>query len=160
MEQKIDIGLNSKINEFASKFNLNRTDEKDEDIFEHFANYIYTSNVLEEELENINSVSTNQAQGIDGIVITINNRLVTEEADLLKLGENEKFKVSFSFIQSTIQKSFDEKKFQAFVDEVVNFLCGTNRIEPFSTIFEKIMDEEGDLIEKLEDTSNVNSLRA
>lgn len=156
MEQKIDIGLNSKINEFASKFNLNRTDEKDEDIFEHFANYIYTSNVLEEELENINSVSTNQAQGIDGIVITINNRLVTEEADLLKLGENEKFKVSFSFIQSTIQKSFDEKKFQAFVDEVVNFLCGTNRIEPFSTIFEKIMDEEGDLIEKLEDTPSVS----
>ena len=36
MEQKIDIGLNSKLKEFARKFGLNESDDKIEDVFEHF----------------------------------------------------------------------------------------------------------------------------
>ena len=34
MAQKFDIGLNAKINEFAKKFNIIRTDTNDDDVFE------------------------------------------------------------------------------------------------------------------------------
>ena len=74
MDQRLDIGLNSKINEFSKKFSLERTDKNNEDVFEHFSNYVIASNLLEEELENINSISTGKSQGIDGIVIIVNNR--------------------------------------------------------------------------------------
>lgn len=155
MEQRLDVGLNSKINEFSKKFSLTRTESNIEDVFEHFANYVIASNLLEEELENINSVSTGQSQGIDGIVIIVNNRLISEEADLIKIGINEKIKIEIGFIQATIQKSFDLKKFQAYVDMVVSFLCGTKTIEPFSAIYNKLLNEEGDFIDRLEDTPKI-----
>jgi len=53
MEQRFDIGLNSKINEFAKKFGITRTNTNDEDVFEDFANYVVSSNLLEEELDNL-----------------------------------------------------------------------------------------------------------
>lgn len=156
MSQRLDIGLNSKINEFAKKFSLERTSENTEDVFEHFSNYIISSNLLEEELENINSISTGKSQGVDGIIITVNNRLIADETDLAKIGVNEKLKIEIGFIQSTIQKSFDMKKFQAYVDTVVSFLCGNINIEPFSSIFNKLFNEEGDYIDRLEDTPRVS----
>ena len=90
MEQNFDIGLNAKINEFAKKFNIDREKIKDEDIFEDFANYTIASTLLEEEVENVKSVSTNKAQGIDGIAIIVNDKLVSEESDSAKFGESEK----------------------------------------------------------------------
>ena len=108
MAQKFDIGLNAKINEFAKKFSITRTDTNDDDVFENFGNYVIASNLLEEELDNVKSVSTNKAQGIDGIVIIVNNRLVTEEADLGKFGPTEAIKIKIGFIQSTTKNSFDE----------------------------------------------------
>ena len=81
MEQNFDIGLNAKINEFAKKFNIDREKIKDDDIFEDFANYTIASTLLEEEVENVKSVSTNKAQGIDGIAIIINDKLISEESD-------------------------------------------------------------------------------
>ena len=38
MEQKFDIGLNAKINDFTTKFNISREKISDSDIFEDFAN--------------------------------------------------------------------------------------------------------------------------
>lgn len=67
MAQTFDIGLNAKINEFAKKFSITRTDKNDDDVFEDFGNYVIASNLLEEELDNVKSVSTNKAQGIDGL---------------------------------------------------------------------------------------------
>ena len=61
MAQKFDIGLNAKINEFAKKFSIARTATNDSDVFEDFGNYVIASNLLEEEIENIKSVSTNKA---------------------------------------------------------------------------------------------------
>ena len=123
MAQKFDIGLNAKINDFAKKFNIIRTDDNDDDVFEDFSNYVIASNILEEELDNVKLVSTNKAQGIDGIVIVVNNKLVSEEADLGKFGPTEAIQIKIGFIQSTTQSSFDEKKFSAFTDEVVkNYL--------------------------------------
>ncbi|RTL57461.1 MAG: AIPR protein [Sphingobacteriales bacterium] len=156
MAQKFDIGLNAKINEFAKKFGITRTDTNDDDVFEDFGNYVIASTLLEEELDNIKSVSTNKAQGIDGIVIIVNNRLVTEEADLGKFGPTEAIKIKIGFIQSTTKSSFEEQKFSAFTDEVVKFLTGVIEIEPYSTIYKKLLDESGNFIDRIEETPHTS----
>lgn len=150
MAKSFDIGLNAKINTFCEKFDLDRTN--DSDVFENFSNYVVISTLLEDELEDVNKVSTNKAQGIDGIGIFVNDRLIVEEADLEKLGDGEKLKVKISFIQSTIQNSFSEQKFQSFIDTVINFLSNNFQIEPFSTILNKLLSEEGDYIDNLSET--------
>ena len=156
MEQKFDIGLNSKINEFTKKFGITRTNTNDEDVFEDFANYVVSSNLLEEELDNVKYVSTNKAQGIDGIVIIVNNRLVAEETDLNKFGPTEQIKIKIGFIQATTQKSFDEQKFSAFTDEVVKFLAGEVDIEPYSAIYKKLLDDSGSFIDRIDDTPHIS----
>ncbi|MCX6147600.1 MAG: AIPR family protein [Candidatus Kapabacteria bacterium] len=170
MAQKFDIGLNSKINEFCSKFNIIRKPDtdieengkkkiiagNDDDIFEDFGNYVIASNFLEEELDNVKSVSTNKAQGIDGIVINVNNRLVSEEADLGIFGPTEPIKIKIGFIQSTTQKSFDEQKFSSFTDGVVKFLTGAVDIEPYSTIYKKLLDDSGNFIDRIEETPHIS----
>lgn len=156
MIQKFGIGLNAKINEFSKNFNIIRTNSNDEDVFEDFGNYIIASNLLEEELENVNSVSTNKAQGIDGIVIIVNDKLVAEESDLEKFGPTENIKIKIGFIQSTAEKSFDEKKFSAFIDQVVKFLTGEFNIEPFSTIYNKLFDENSNYINRISETPHIS----
>lgn len=156
MAQKFDIGLNAKINEFAKKYSITRTETNDDDVFEDFGNYVVASTLLEEELDNVKSVSTNKAQGIDGIVIIVNNRLVTEEADLGKFGPTEAIKIKIGFIQSTTKNSFDEQKFSAFTDEVVKFLTGAIDIEPYSTIYKKLLDESGNFIDRIEETPHTS----
>jgi hypothetical protein len=156
MVQKFDIGLNAKINEFVNKFSITRTDTNDDDVFEDFGNYVIASNLFEEELDNVKSVSTNKAQGIDGIIILVNNKLVTEEADLGKFGPTEAIKIKLGFIQSTTKNSFDEQKFSAFTDEVVKFLTGSVDIEPFSTIYKKLLDDSGNFIDRIEETPNIS----
>ena len=156
MEQKFDIGLNAKINDFAAKFNVSREQICDSDIFEDFANYVITSNLLEEEIENIKSVSTNKAQGVDGIAIIVNDKLISEESDLAKFGESGPIKIRIGFIQSTIERSFDEQKLGAFTDEVVNFLVGKSKIEPYCTIYDKLLNESGDYISRIAETPRVS----
>lgn len=156
MAQTFDIGLNAKINDFAKKFRITRTEYNNDIVFEDFCNYVIASNLLEEELDNVKSVSTNKAQGIDGIVIIVNNRLVSEEADLGKFGPTENIQIKIGFIQATTQTNFDEKKFSAFIDEVVKFLIGTVDIEPFSTIYKKLLDDSGNFIDKIEETPRVS----
>lgn len=156
MAQKFDIGLNAKINEFAKKFSITRTETKDDEVFEDFGNYVIASNFLEEELDNVKSISTNKAQGIDGIVIIVNNRLVSEEADLGKFGPTEAIQIKIGFIQSTTKNSFDEQKFSAFTDEVVKFLTGSVDIEPYSTIYKKLLDDSGSFIDRIQDTPHIS----
>ena len=156
MAQKFDIGLNAKINDFAKKFGIIRTDDNDEDVFEDFGNYVIASSLLEEELDNVKSVSTNKAQGIDGIVIVVNNKLVSEEADLGKFGPTELIQIRIGFIQSTTQSSFDEKKISAFTDEVVKFLTGAIDIEPYSTIYKKLLDDSGNFIDRIAETPHIS----
>lgn len=156
MAQKFDIGLNAKLNEFTKKFNITRTESNDSDVFEDFGNYIIASNLLEEEIDNVKSVSTNKAQGIDGIVIIVNNRLVSEESDLGKFGPTEVIKIKIGFIQSTIQNSFDGQKFSAFTDEVVKFLIGSIDIEPYSTIYKKLLDDSGNFINRIVETPRIS----
>src|SRR5690606_13962994 len=156
MAQKFDIGLNAKINEFTKKFNIGRTEANDNDVFEDFGNYIIASNFLEEELDNVKSVSTNKAQGIDGIVIIVNNRLVSEESDLGMFGPTETIKIKIGFIQSTTKNSFDEQKFSAFTDQVVKFLTGEISVEPYSTIYKKLLDDSGNFIDRIQETPQIS----
>ena len=111
---------------------------------------------MEEEVENVKSVSTNKAQGIDGIAIIINDKLISEESDLAKFGESEPIKIRIGFIQSTIKGSFDEQKLRAFTDEVVNFLVGKSKIEPYYTIYSKLLDVSGDYISRIVETPRVS----
>lgn len=156
MEQKFNVGLSSKLNTFALKFGINKSSIPIEDFFESFSNYVIISNLLEEDFDNINKISTGKSRGIDGIGIIINNKLIIDESDLDKLGENEKLQIKLCFIQSTTINSFDHKKFQSFVDEVVNFLIVKNRIEPFSDIiFNKLFNEENDYLDRLKETPKI-----
>lgn len=155
MTQKFDIGLNARINDFARKFKITRTDNNDDDVFEDFGNYVIASILLEEEVENVKSISTNNARGIDGIVIIVNDRLITEESDLWKFGPNESLKIKIGFIQSTINASFNEQKLSAFTDEVVKFLTESIEIEPYSTIFKKLFDYSGIFIDRISETPRV-----
>lgn len=156
MKQKFDIGLNSKINEFAKKFHIIRTETNDEEVFEDFGNYIVASNILEEELDNVKSVSTNKAQGIDGIVIIVNDKLVSEESDLGKFGQTENIKIKIGFVQSTIQNSFNEQKLSAFTDEVVKFLSGNSVIEPYTSVYRKLLDDTGNFIDRIQETPKIS----
>ncbi|PZM87601.1 MAG: AIPR protein [candidate division SR1 bacterium] len=156
MTQKFDIGLNAKISEFAKKFGIQKTGENDNKVFEDFGNYVIASNLLEEELDNVKSVSTNKAQGIDGIIIIVNNRLISEEADLGKFSDTESIQIKIGFVQSTIQTSFDEQKLGAFTDEVVKFLTETIYIEPYSTIYKKLLSDSGNFIDRIKETPRIS----
>src|SRR5690554_5885200 len=156
MTQKFDIGLNAKLNEFAKKFGITRTDTNDDEVFENFGNYVVASILLEEELDKVKSVSTNKAQGIDGIVIIVNDRLVTEESDLGKFGPTEAIKIKIGFIQSTTKNHFDEQKFSAFTDEVVKFLTGEISVEPYSAIYKKLLDDSGNFIDRIQETPQIS----
>lgn len=156
MVQKLDIGLNSKLNDFISKFGIQKTDNNITDIFQDFANYIIASNLIEQEFDNITSVSTGLSQGIDGIIILVNNRLIKDESDLATIGSFEKLQIELGFVQSTLQGSFDYKKFQAYIDSVVNFLCKNITIEPFSGIYKKLFDDDGSYIDRLQETPKIN----
>jgi len=156
MTQRFDIALQAKINNFVKKFNIDKNKVKEVDIFEDLANYIVISNEAQKELENLNSVSTNKAEGIDGIGIFVNDKLLTEENDLDRIGENEKIKIKICFIQATTNNKFDGKKFKAYIDKIIDFLTNEFKIEPFSTIYKKLLDEEGEYIDNLLDTPEIN----
>lgn len=156
MEQKFDIGLNAKINEFIKRFDIDKSKNTDNDRFEDFSNYTIISNKIGEDLEEIGKISTGKSQGIDGIAIIVNNKIIYEESDLDKLGENEKLDVILCFIQSTTQKSFDLKKFQSFVDESINFLLLDLKIEPFTSVYSKLFDENNRFLNNFSDTPKLN----
>ena len=156
MNQKFDIGLNAKLNEFAKKFGIKRTYKNDSYVFENFGNYVISSVLLEDKIEDISSISTNGAQGIDGIIFIINNRLITNESDLETIGAFEKIDIKIGFVQSTIEKSFDTQKFSAFTDEVVKFLIGNINIEPFSNIYNKLLNDNGKYINLIDDTPSIS----
>lgn len=155
MSLDFDISLNAKINEFQEKFKLDRNKIDTSNIFEKFSNYVIISNELEEELEDINKASTDKTRGIDGIGIIVNDKLIAEYADLEKIGEDEKIIVKVVFIQSTTGSSFDSSKFSSFVDNVIQFLLSKLKIDPFFSIYDKLLSEEGDFINNLKETPKI-----
>jgi len=156
MAQTFEVALNAKINEFAKKYGIDRRNLGDPELFEKFVNYVVISNELQREVEDFDSISTGKAQGIDGIGIIVNDTLITDVGDLEEIGSNTKLEeIKFVFIQSTTEKSFDTKKFRAFVDNVVDFLAGSLIIEPFSNIYNEIFDETKPYIENIVKTPKI-----
>lgn len=158
MAKDYDIGLKARIHLYAKKFGINTTSIDEKKLFEGFSNYTIISNILQEDFTDVNKVSTGTSKGIDGIGIIVNNQIINDESDLDKIGENENIKVKICFIQSITLSSFDLKKFQAFNDEVINFLTKYVNIEPFSDIVQKLFDEEGRFLDKMSETPIVEVL--
>lgn len=156
MAKDYNIELKAKINAFAKKFEINQSVENESVLFEYFSNYSVVCNQIQDDFSEINKLSTGKSKGIDGLAIIVNNKIITEESDLDKIGENEYLKVIICFVQSTTQSSFDLTKFQSFNDEVINFLRGTTTIEPFSDIISKLFEEEGRFLEKMIETPKIN----
>uniref|UniRef100_A0A7V2ZMY8 AIPR protein n=1 Tax=Ignavibacterium album TaxID=591197 RepID=A0A7V2ZMY8_9BACT len=152
MANDFDIGLKSKLRAFAEKFSIDIKTIDEKYLFELFSNYVVVSNIINEDLEDPNSISTGKAKGIDGIGIIVNNRIIKDESDLEKIGEKERLIVRLCFIQTTTLSSFNLQKFQSFTDGVVNFLNESNKIEPFSDILSKLFDEEGRFYENITET--------
>lgn len=153
-ETKFDIGLNANLNKFCEKFKIDRSKKNDDSIFEDFTNYIISSEILGKEIDNFTDISTQKAEGIDGIIISVNDHLMNDKNAVNRIGENEEISMRFCFIQATIEKSFDKKKFGRFVDTVINFLLQTQKIEPFSTIYEELM--QGGYTNRLKDTPQLD----
>lgn len=156
MANAFDIGLKSKLKTFAEKFSIDTSNINEKDWFELFSNYVVVSTIINEDLDDPNSISTGKSKGIDGISIIVNNRIIKDESDLEKIGEKEKLIIRLCFIQATTLSSFSLQKFQSFTDEVINFLNGENNIEPFSDILKKIFDEEGRYYEQISETPSID----
>lgn len=156
MANTFDIGLKSKLKTFAEKFSIDTSNINEKDWFELFSNYVVVSTIINEDLDDPNSISTGKSKGIDGISIIVNNRIIKDESDLEKIGEKEKLIIRLCFIQATTLSSFSLQKFQSFTDEVINFLNGENNIEPFSDILKKIFDEEGRFYEQISETPSID----
>ena len=155
MFDNIDIGLKASIKNFMKKFGINKTSPENK-IFEHFVNYIVISNVIRKEYQDFSKLSTGYGRGIDGIGIIVNGRVITESQDLERLGDEEKIKMEIIFIQSTLEASFDYKKFSSFVDTSISFLCGDFKIEPFSEILNKLLSEDNNYIDNMLETPKVS----
>lgn len=156
MTQKYDIVLNSKIKEFCRRFDITRTNDNDSEVFEDFSNYIIASNLIEGEVDNFKMISTNKTQGIDGIIIAINNKLILDEDDLSKFENTDTIKIKIGFVQATTEKSFSEEKFGAFTDTVVKFLTEEINIEPYSNIYKALFDEDNNFVDKLAETPRLS----
>ncbi len=152
MGQTFDIGLNAKINDFTKKYSIIKNNANEDQIFEDFVNYTISSCLLEEEVEDFRIVSTNKAKGIDGIGILVNNYLINEKTALSKIDQLQSLRIKICFIQSTTSKSFNEQKLKSFTDEVINFLTEALSIEPFSTIYKELFDENGTYMQKICET--------
>jgi len=156
MANNFDIGLKAKLKSFAEKFSIKTSIIGEKEWFESFTNYTIISNVLNEDYDNPNAISTGKSKGIDGIGIIVNNNIIKDESDLEKIGENEKIIVRLCFIQATTLSSFSLQKYQSFTDEVINFLNNINIIEPFTDVLNKLFDEEGRFVEQMIETPTID----
>lgn len=94
------------LNEFVQDNNLTLLSEDKQ--FEHFANYIVLGNYFDVNRFELLSISTgDNAPGIDGIAIIVNNRLCASESNILEMIElNGYLDVEFIFIQSKRTNGF------------------------------------------------------
>lgn len=131
----MDIIVESYFKKFLKEQKI--TDSNKDKNFEKFINYICLAS---KNFSNYDLISTcvgngNDA-GIDGLAITINNRFVTNMADLtdiLNLGMD--FNVEFFFIQTKTSESFEVKEIGTFGDGVSDMFRAQDSIK-------KIMNED------------------
>lgn len=141
------------LKEFVQENNLEKLSEDKQ--FEHFANYIVVGNYFDVNRFELLSLSTGEnAPGIDGIAIIVNNRLCTSETDVSEMIElNGYLDVDFLFIQTKrtagfsgsdlgneftwIKQFFSFKTSDKYTDEFNNFINIAKSIYKNSKFFKK-----------------------
>ncbi|EDX54308.1 conserved hypothetical protein (plasmid) [Bacillus cereus W] len=129
----MDIITKGFLEQFVEDFDIHKLSESDQ--FELFG--IYSVMYKEYGISSFNSkklLTGNSTQGIDGIGILVNNRLVTEVKeveDLLSL--NNYLDVQFIFIQTKTSSNFNNQEMENFFRGVKNFIYNKNPYDLFST---------------------------
>lgn len=110
----MDIVTRSFLEDFIEKHNIKKCSESDK--FELFSNYCVVNKEYNSSVFDVKETLTGKAtQGIDGIAIIVNNRIVNsykEIEDLLEL--NRSLDVQFILIQSKTTSAFDNKEIENF----------------------------------------------
>lgn len=110
----MDIVTEGYLEEFVQNFSIGTKDKSRQ--FEYFSNFIVVSNHFDANRFQVNDISTgDNAPGIDGIAIIVNNRLCTkveEVQDSIKY--NNKLDVELIFIQSKISTHFEGTEIEGF----------------------------------------------
>ena len=113
---RMDIVTEGYLEEFVQNFSIGTNDKTRQ--FEYFANFIVVSNHFDANRFQLNDITTgNNAPGIDGIAIIVNNRLCTsveEVKDSIKY--NNKLDVEFLFVQSKVSNHFEGTDIEDFLD--------------------------------------------
>lgn len=117
----MDIITTNFIKEFISNKNIKKS--KIEDQFELFANYCVVNKEYDSNSFNIKNTLTGQnTQGIDGIIVIVNNKICEsckEIEDLIEL--NRYLNVDFIFVQSKISSKFDGPEISSYFGWIKEF---------------------------------------
>lgn len=108
--RKMDRITQSMVDSFANSQNLGITDSTV--LFEYFVNYCAVNNVYGSNNFDLEEITTGKAtQGIDGIAIVVNQKLIntTEDVDLL-ISLNQTISVKFILIQTKTSESFNNSE--------------------------------------------------
>ncbi|WGE71718.1 AIPR family protein [Actinobacillus equuli subsp. haemolyticus] len=117
----------SSLREFQSKFGFS-DNVNDQDLFEHFVNYIILEKKLDDRIDDemlidIN-IGKNGTIGIDGFCILINKQIVTSIEELKELLSQKNQPVAdVFFIQAKTSNEFNTKDIASFGDAVEDFVA-------------------------------------
>lgn len=102
------------LKDFCNNFNFKNINTETQ--FEHFVNYTIVSNEYDSTQFNVNEVYTGEnAQGIDGIAIIINNRICTSKEEVKQSIEfNKRLEVEFIFVQTKTSEKFSGTDIESF----------------------------------------------
>lgn len=126
----IDRITQSLLKDFQSKFDYE--DYQENDLFEHFVNYIVLEKKLEDRLDedalSLVNIGINGTFGLDGFAILINKHLITSIEDLDEiLDNNSRPTAEVFFIQSKTSNSFDVKEISSFGNSIEDFVSITQK---------------------------------
>lgn len=110
----MDIVTEGYLEEFVQNFSIGTKDKTRQ--FEYFANFIVVSNHFDANRFQLNDISTGEnAPGIDGIAIIVNNRLCTSVEEVKdSIRYNNKLDVEFIFVQSKVSNHFEGTEIEGF----------------------------------------------
>jgi hypothetical protein len=121
----IDRITQSLLKDFQSKFDYE--DVQENDLFEHFVNYIILEKKLEDRIDedslSLINIGINGTFGLDGFAILINKHLITSIEDLDEiLKNNSKPTAEVFFIQSKTSNGFEVKEISSFGNSIEDFV--------------------------------------
>lgn len=109
------------INDFTQKFEL-PSSIAESTKFEMFVNYSIVKNEFNNEF-NIDNISTDKNQGIDGLAIIVNNQFISSIDEIREIIDKEKkLYVDFIFIQSKTSDKFESTEIGNFLFTIKDFL--------------------------------------